>query len=125
AQERKTVSGTVSDESGATLQGVSVAVKGASAITATDASGHFSVSLTASQNVLVFSSVGYETTEVSVGTQTTLSVILKPSIKESEAIVVTALGVVKQKRQLGFSITDVKGSELSKTNELNPVNALQ
>jgi iron complex outermembrane receptor protein len=125
AQERKTVSGTVSDESGATLQGVSVAVKGASAIAATDARGHFSVSLTASQNVLVFSSVGYETAEVTVGTQTTLSVILKPSIKENEAVVVTALGVVKQKRQLGFSITDVKGSELSKTNELNPVNALQ
>lgn len=125
AQERKTVSGTVSDESGATLQGVSVAVKGASAIAATDARGHFSVSLAASQNVLVFSSVGYETAEVTVGTQTTLSVILKPSITENEAVVVTALGVAKQKRQLGYSVTEVKGSELSKTNEINPINALQ
>ena len=64
AQQRKTISGTVSDESGVALQGVSVAIKGASAIAATDARGHFSVSLAASQNVLVFSSVGYETTEV-------------------------------------------------------------
>ena len=99
AQQGKTVSGTVSDESGATLQGVSVAVKGAGAIAATDAAGRFSVSLTNSQNVLVFSSIGYETTEVTIGTQTTLSVILKPSIVESEAVVVTALGVSKQKRQ--------------------------
>ena len=125
AQQGKTVSGTVSDESGATLQGVSVAVKGAGAIAATDAAGRFSVSLTNSQNVLVFSSIGYETTEVTIGTQTTLSVILKPSIVESEAVVVTALGVSKQKRQLGYSVTEVKGSELSKTNEINPINALQ
>ncbi|HRP56927.1 SusC/RagA family TonB-linked outer membrane protein, partial [Agriterribacter sp.] len=125
AQQVRNVSGTVSDENGALLPGVSIAVKGANAIAATDASGHFSVSLTASQNVLVFSSVGYETTEVTVGAQTTLSVILKPSITESEAVVVTALGVSKQKRQLGYSVTEVKGAELSKTNEINPINALQ
>ena len=125
AQQRKTISGTVSDESGVALQGVSVAIKGASAIAATDARGHFSVSLAASQNVLVFSSVGYETTELTIGNQTTLSVKLRPSITESEAVVITALGISKQKRQLGFSVTEVKGSELSKTNEINPINALQ
>lgn len=125
AQQMRNVSGTVSDENGAALPGVSVAVKGANAITATDTRGHFSVSLTTSQNVLVFSSVGYETMEVTVGAQSTLSVVLRPSIKENEAVVVTALGVSKQKRQLGYSVTEVKGAELSKTNEINPINALQ
>ncbi|HRQ51696.1 MAG TPA: carboxypeptidase-like regulatory domain-containing protein, partial [Agriterribacter sp.] len=125
AQQRKTVSGTVSDESGAALPGVSVALKGSGAIAATDVQGRFSVSLAAAQNVLVFSYVGYETTEVTIGTQTTLSVVLRPSITESEAVVVTALGVAKQKRQLGYSVTEVKGAELSKTNEINPINALQ
>ncbi|HRN55234.1 MAG TPA: carboxypeptidase-like regulatory domain-containing protein, partial [Agriterribacter sp.] len=125
AQQRKTVSGTVSDESGAALPGVSVAIKGSGAIAATDVQGRFSVSLAAAQNVLVFSYVGYETTEVTIGTQTTLSVVLRPSITESEAVVVTALGVAKQKRQLGYSVTEVKGAELSKTNEVNPINALQ
>ena len=125
AQQRKTISGTVSDESGVALQGVSVAIKGASAIAGTDALRYFTVSLAASQNVLVFSSVGYETTEVTIGNQTTLSVKLRPSITESEAVVITALGISKQKRQLGFSVTEVKGSELSKTNEINPINALQ
>src|SRR5690606_1379598 len=85
----------------------------------------FNVSLTTTQDVLVFSFVGYETAEETVGGRTALSVALKPSIKESEAIVITALGVSKQKRQLGYAITEVKGSDLANTNELNPINALQ
>lgn len=125
AQQRKAISGTVLDESGSALPGVSVAIKGTGAITATDAQGHFNVSLAASQNVLVFSFVGYGNEEVVVGDQTDLTVVLKPNITESEVIVVTALGVSKQKRQLGYAITEVKGSDLAKTNELNPINALQ
>ncbi|MFT3700796.1 MAG: TonB-dependent receptor plug domain-containing protein [Agriterribacter sp.] len=125
SQQKRTVSGNVSDETGAALPGVSIAAKGGATLTATDAEGHFSVSLSPSQHVLVFSSVGFETLEVNVASQTTISVTLKSAIKENEAVVVTALGVVKQKRQLGFSITDVKGAELSKTNEVNPINALQ
>lgn len=125
AQQRRTVTGTVSDENGAPLQGVSVAVKGGGTLAATDAQGNFNVSLTTTQDVLVFSFVGYETAEETVGGRTALSVALKPSIKESEAIVITALGVSKQKRQLGYAITEVKGSDLANTNELNPINALQ
>ncbi|MGN6492221.1 MAG: SusC/RagA family TonB-linked outer membrane protein [Agriterribacter sp.] len=125
AQQRKNVSGTVLDESGSALAGVSIAVKGGNTLGATDNDGKFSVSLSASQNVLVFTYVGFETTEITVGNQTSITVTLKSSIKESEAVVVTALGVVKQKRQLGFSITDVKGDALAKTNEVNPINALQ
>lgn len=125
AQQRKTISGTVSDESGAPLQGVSIALKGGTTLAATDAQGHFSVSLATTQNVLLFSFVGYETKEETIGNRTSLTVVLNPSIKESEAVVITALGVTKQKRQLGFSVTEVKGAELAETNELNPINALQ
>lgn len=125
SQQKRTVSGNVSDEAGVALPGVSVAAKGGATLAATDAEGHFSVSLTSSQNVLVFSSVGFETKEVNVASQSAINVVLKSAIKENEAVVVTALGVVKQKRQLGFSITEVKGSELSRTNEVNPINALQ
>lgn len=125
SQQRKNVSGTVLDESGTALAGVSIAVKGGSSLGATDGEGKFNVSLTASQNVLVFSYVGFTSTEVTVGNQTTLTVTLKSTIKESEAVVVTALGVTKQKRSLGFSVTEVKGGDLAKTNEINPINALQ
>ena len=125
SQQKRTVSGNVKDETGAGLAGVSVAAKGGTALTATDGDGHFSVSLSPSQNVLVFSSVGFETQEVNVASQSTINVVLKSAIKENEVVVVTALGVVKQKRQLGFSITNVQGAELSKTNEVNPINALQ
>ncbi|MGN6436663.1 MAG: SusC/RagA family TonB-linked outer membrane protein [Agriterribacter sp.] len=125
AQQRKNVSGTVLDESGSALAGVSISVKGGNTLGATDNDGKFNVSLSASQNVLVFTYVGFETTEITVGNQTTITVTLKSSIKESEAVVVTALGVSKQKRSLGFSITEVKGDALAKTNEVNPINALQ
>lgn len=125
AQAIKSVSGTVKDETGALLQGVSVAEKGGNALVATDANGAFNVSLSGTQNILVFSFVGYETQEVNVGTRTNISVTLLRTFKENEAIVVTALGVSKQKRQLGFSVSEVKGAELAKTNEVNPINALQ
>ncbi len=125
AFSQKKVTGTVLDESGSPLPGVSVAVKGGNTLGVTDNTGQFTVSLSASQNILVFSYVGFESQEASVGQQTELTIVLRPDIKESEAVVVTALGVNKQKRQLGYSITEVKGSELSATNELNPINALQ
>ncbi|MBX3256670.1 MAG: SusC/RagA family TonB-linked outer membrane protein [Chitinophagaceae bacterium] len=125
AQQRKNVSGTVLDESGSALAGVSISVRGGGTLGASDNDGKFNVSLTASQNVLIFSYVGFETTEVTVGNQTTITVTLRSNIKESEAVVVTALGVSKQKRSLGFSVTEVKGGDLAKTNEINPINALQ
>lgn len=125
AQERKTVTGTVTDANGDPLPGASVAVKGEEALTATDGIGRFSVSLTPAQNVLVITSVGYEPAEVTVGNNTSLTVALLPNVLEADAVVVTALGVRKEKRELGFSITEVKGSDLAKTNELNPINALQ
>ncbi|MFT3748429.1 MAG: SusC/RagA family TonB-linked outer membrane protein [Agriterribacter sp.] len=125
AQQKRTVTGTVLDEAGAVLTGVSIAIKGGSTLTATDAEGRFSVSLSSTQQVLVFSYVGYETLEVNVASQSSISVTLKSSIKENEAVVVTALGVSKQKRSLGFAVTEVKGGDLAKTNEVNPINALQ
>ncbi|MBX2925232.1 MAG: SusC/RagA family TonB-linked outer membrane protein [Chitinophagaceae bacterium] len=125
AQQKRNVSGNVTDESGNPLQGVSVAAKGGAPLTATDAEGKFSVSLTAAQTVLVFSYVGYITEEVTIGAQTAVAVALKPNIAESQEVVVTALGFAKQKRQLGFAVTEVKGADLARTNELNPVNALQ
>ena len=125
AQQRKTITGKVTDESGSGLAGVTIAVKGGSNLGATDANGYFSISLLSTQNVLVFSSVGFETEEVHLTDQTKLAVVMKSSIKVNEAVVVTALGVTKQKRSLGFSVTEVKGDALAKTNEVNPINALQ
>ncbi len=125
AQQKKTVTGEVTDESGSGLAGVTIAVKGGGNLGATDANGHFSVAVASSQHVLVFSYVGFETKEVNISDQTKIAVVLRSSIKENEAVVVTALGITKQKRSLGFSVTEVKGDALAKTNEVNPINALQ
>ncbi|MFT3947738.1 MAG: SusC/RagA family TonB-linked outer membrane protein [Agriterribacter sp.] len=125
AQQKKTVSGNVTDESGTPLQGVSVAAKGGASLTSTDTAGKFTVSLTSAQTTLVFSYVGYVTQEVTVGMQTSIAIALKSGVTEGQEIVVTALGFAKQKRQLGFAVTEIKGTDLARTNELNPVNALQ
>ncbi|MBX3242084.1 MAG: SusC/RagA family TonB-linked outer membrane protein [Chitinophagaceae bacterium] len=125
AFSQKRVTGLVLDEGGSPLAGVSIGAKGGNALGVTDNEGQFAVSLSASQNVLVFSYVGFETIEVVVGSQTNISVVMKSAIKEGEEVVITALGVSKQKRSLGFSVTEVKGGDLAKTNEVNPINALQ
>ena len=125
AQQKKTVTGNVTDETGSGLAGVTIAIKGGGNLGVTDANGHFSVAVAPSQNVLVFSYVGFEKQEVNIASQTSIAVVLKSSIKENEEVVVTALGITKQKRSLGFSVTEVKGDALAKTNEVNPINALQ
>ncbi len=125
AYSQNRITGIVLDTDGNPLSGVSISVKGGSVLSVSDAEGRFSVSLTATQKVLVFSYVGFETAEVTVDDRTELTIVLNPDIKETEAIVVTALGVTKQKRSLGYSVTEVKGDALAKTNEVNPINALQ
>ncbi len=120
----QTVSGTVSDETGKKLSAVSISVKGTSAGTTTDAAGRFS--LTASANAtLVFSSVGYISQEVPVNDRSTLDIILVTNQQSLGEVVVTALGITKQARGLGYSATNVKPDELTINRTPNPVNALQ
>lgn len=120
----QTVTGTVSDESGKKLSAVSVTVKGTSTGTSTDASGKFSVTA-AADAVLVFSSVGFTTQEVPVNRQTVLTVVLAGGSQVLSEVVVTALGITKQARGLGYSATNVKPDELTVNRTPNPVNALQ
>lgn len=124
AQQKRTVTGTITDEKNAPLAGASVQEKGTQNAVVTDANGSFSITVQPNA-VLVVSTVGYTTTEMPVGDKNTFTISLKPSSKELGEVVVTALGVSKQKRQLGYSVTDVKGGDLSKTNEISPINALQ
>ncbi len=120
----QTVSGTVSDESGKKLNAVSVTVKGTSTGTSTDGSGNFSINA-ASNAVLVFSSVGFTAQEVAVNGRTSIQVTLTGNSQVLGEVVVTALGITKQARGLGYSVTNVKPDELTINRTPNPVNALQ
>lgn len=121
----KKISGIVhSSKDGAAVEGASVMVKNSGKGVSTNAEGRFSIDAVEG-DVLVISAVGYLPVEVTVGASTVYTVQLQPGSKDLGEVVVTALGISKQKRQLGFSITEVKGSELAQTNEVNPINALQ
>ncbi|MDY0987225.1 SusC/RagA family TonB-linked outer membrane protein [Flavobacterium sp. CFBP9031] len=109
AQER-TVSGIVSDNAGMPLPGVSVLVKGTKSGTQTDFDGKFSIKATSSE-VLVFTYIGMKTQEVAASS-TTLSVKLTSNTTELESVVVTALGIKREKKALGYSTQELKGEDL-------------
>ena len=123
--QKKQISGTVNNNAGAPVANASVLLKGTNIGTSTDEGGHFSISVDGPKSVLTISSVNYKTKEVVVGQSLSLDIVLEPGEGALQEVVVTALGISKQKRQLGFSITEVKGDALAKTNEVNPVDALQ
>ena len=118
------IRGKVVDENGAPAPGVSVRVKGTNTGTITDAGGNFSVN--APDNaILIFSFLGYETQEVAVAGKTELSVKLIVSAKSLNEVVVTALGISKEQKKLGYSVTTVNGDALNKAKESNVALSLQ
>ncbi|MEO7486000.1 MAG: carboxypeptidase-like regulatory domain-containing protein, partial [Ferruginibacter sp.] len=125
AQVKRTVIGDVKDSKGVAVPAATVNVKGTRQSVVTDESGHYSISLDKSNATLVFSSQGFATKEMNAQNASELNVTLEIATGDLNEVVVTALGITKQKRELGYSVTNIKGSELAKTNEVNPINALQ
>jgi TonB-linked SusC/RagA family outer membrane protein len=123
AQEKQ-VSGTVKDNQGAPLPNVSYLVKGSKQGGVTDENGHFSVTVKNSKATLVFSSVNFTTKEVPVGSNSSFTVTLAPADNSLTEVVVTALGIQKSKKSLGYSVQEVKGQVLVDAREPNLVNDL-
>ena len=120
AQQAKNVTGSVRDVSGQPLAGITVQLKGKTTFSTTDEKGIFSIAAT-DNDILVISGIGFENQEIKGSTKRP-DITMVISRNTMTEVVVTALGVTRQKRQLGYSVTNVKGSELAKTNELNPIN---
>ncbi|HSD05600.1 SusC/RagA family TonB-linked outer membrane protein [Flavobacterium sp.] len=110
AQER-TVSGIVTDNAGMPLPGVSVLVKGTKTGTQTDFDGKYSINASPSE-VLVISYIGMKTQEL-VASSTNANVKLSGNTTELESVVVTALGIKREKKSLGYSTQEIKGSDLN------------
>ncbi|GHB63128.1 SusC/RagA family TonB-linked outer membrane protein [Persicitalea jodogahamensis] len=125
AMAQTQVSGTVTAEKdGSSVPGVSVAVKGATQGTLTDASGTYSIRVNPN-TTLVFSSIGYTTKEVAVGNRSIVNVTLAEDTKLLNEVVVTALGISREKKALGYSAQGVDSEELVQNRQTNLVNALQ
>ncbi len=120
-----TVSGKVRDENGADFPGVNVLVKGTSVGTSTDINGQYSLEVPDEGAVLVFSFIGYTTQEVSVGSRTTIDLTMTPDVRSLDEVVVTALGIERSAKSLGYATTKVDSKELIVNRTPNMMNALQ
>jgi TonB-linked SusC/RagA family outer membrane protein len=118
AQER-VISGTVKDENGSTLPGVNVLVKGTSTGTVSDGDGNFKISVSNDQAILIFTFVGYATSEVVVGSKSVVDVSLLPDVQTLNEVIVTALGVERNTKALQSSITKVGGENFTQAREVN------
>jgi TonB-linked SusC/RagA family outer membrane protein len=122
--QTRNISGKVTDsDTGQGLPGVSVFLKGTSSGTVTDVDGRFIISANEG-NTLVFQSVGMITQEVVVGASSTIELAMTTDTKQLGEVVVTALGVSREERSLGYAVQEVKGAELTNVGQSNFVNAL-
>ena len=121
--QAQSISGTVTDENGVPLPGATVLVEGTSNGVSTDFDGNYSINAS-NGDTLVFSFVGYSNQSVVVGSSATVNVSLQPDNALSE-VVVTALGVKRNVKAVGYSITQVGGEELSDNKTTNAINSLQ
>ncbi|GAB2587048.1 SusC/RagA family TonB-linked outer membrane protein [Spirosoma areae] len=123
---KRMVSGSVTDEKGTGLPGVSVIIKGSQRGTTTNAKGAFQLDIPdAGTTVLVFSFVGYEGREISVGNQSVVTIALTPESKSLGEVVVTALGIKKQAKSIGYATSTVTSDQITVNRTANFMNALQ
>lgn len=120
--QTKTVTGTVTDGSGVPLPGVNVLVQGTTTGTQTDFDGKYSMEADTGA-ILVFSYVGFGNQNVTVGSGSTYDVQLKAG-ESLDEVVVTALGITREKKSLGYATQEVSGDDLSETRNSNALNSI-
>lgn len=124
AQEARVVTGeVVSAETQEPIPGVQVSVRGTQIGTLTNERGRFTIRVPEGRQVLVFTSIGYGTVEREAADQ--MRVELAAEAVGLEGLVVTALGVQRERRSLGYSVQDVTGDDLASVPEMNLINSLQ
>jgi TonB-linked SusC/RagA family outer membrane protein len=124
--QTRTVSGRVTDQkTNEGLPGVTVLLKGTNTGVSTNATGAFSLAVPEAGGTLVFSSVGMGTQERPIGSETQINVALAQDTRELSEVVVTALGIEKDTRSLGYATQQIKADQISQKSEPNVLNALQ
>ena len=122
AQQKK-ISGTVLSSDDTPVAAATVLLKGERAGTQTDANGHFTINASPG-NILVISAVGHSSREIKVGNSSTISITLQREQGELGEVVITALGIKKQEKSLGYATTQLDAKELMKNKNTNIVNSL-
>lgn len=118
------VSGLVTDESGEGLPGVTVLIKGTTKGTVTRFDGTYQLEATGPNPTLVYSFVGFQSQEVLVGDQTRINVTLNEDLVSLNEVVITALGVEREEKALGYSVQRLDAGDIAEAKTTNPINAL-
>jgi TonB-linked SusC/RagA family outer membrane protein len=125
AQQGVSVSGKVTSASDkTTMPGVSIQLKGTTKGTITNGDGGFTVDVSGNNPTLIFSFIGFKTLEVPVNGQKVINVVLTESTLAVDEVVVTALGISRKEKSLGFAVAKVSGEDMSRVVQENAVNAL-
>jgi TonB-linked SusC/RagA family outer membrane protein len=121
--QNNTIRGVVIDEYNQPVPGASIMIKGTSTGAITGTEGRFTLSVNKGQ-VLTVSFIGFSTQELPVTAETNYSVQLKSDSRSLTEVVVTAYGVKKEVKKLGYSVQEIKGADLVKARDPNPINSL-
>jgi len=122
----QSISGRVTDaQDGGPLPGVNVVAVGTTVGTTTNAQGLYGLDVPANVDSVSFSFVGYATQTVAIGGRSEIDVALQPQVQQLGDVVVTALGIERQERSLGYAVQEVSGADLAETEQDNLVDALR
>jgi TonB-linked SusC/RagA family outer membrane protein len=121
----RTISGTVTDGDGQTLPGTTVLVKGTTTGTISDAKGNYSIEVSANAKSIVFSFTGFLLQEVQLAGRSQIDVKMLPDANQLSEVVVTAFGIEREKKALGYSVQVVDGAKLTEARESNVANSLK
>jgi len=125
AQQAFNVTGTViSAADGFGLPGVTIVIKGTNQGTVTNVGGEYSIEVSDNNSILVFSHVGFETQEFIVGNNSVVDITLQESSEALDEVVVTALGIRREEKSLGYSVERVKAEELTRVVHENVLNSM-
>ena len=122
--QNASVSGRVTSQSGEALPGVSILMKGSKSGTTTNADGQYQFTVSTAEPTLIFSAIGFVTQEVSIGKKSTLDVVLAEDTKTLNEVVVTALGIKREEKSLGFAAQTVNENAVKDAKSNNWANTL-
>ena len=119
------IQGSVKDKNGETIIGANVIVKGTSTGVITDIDGKFAIDVPNENTILLVSYVGYKPQDIAVGKRTTIDIVLSSSVEELEEVVVTAMGIKREKKALGYAMQEIKTENFIENRSESVSNMLQ
>ena len=124
--QNRTITGSVtSEEDGASLPGVSIVITGTTQGTTTDSQGKYAITVPNEAQTLTFSFIGFKKNEIKIGSRNNIDVALATDASQLQEVVVTAaLGLSRQKKELGYGTTTLKTTEVTQAKALNAASAL-